>query len=138
MTTLSKILFCKIALYCAEFNMRFFYFIINPMYGGFMLTEECVVKSWKQWLLCFVTAGFVTFLFYNPENMKLNLYWFSSVLALSLFAFELVSMVVAILTLLMFYVISGISTPDVVFSVILEVKKEDNGFIVEVKFETKK
>ena len=81
-----------------------------------MLTEECVVKSWKQWLLCFVTAGFVTFLFYNPENMKLNLYWFSSVLALSLFAFELVSMGGAILTLLMFYVISGISTPDVVFS----------------------
>ncbi len=81
-----------------------------------MFTEECTIKTWRQWLVCFAIAGFVTFLFYDPENTKLNLYWFSSALALSLFAFELVSMVVAILTLLMFYIISGISTPDVVFS----------------------
>lgn len=69
-----------------------------------MFTEECTIKTWRQWLVCFVIAGFVTFLFYDPENTKLNLYWFSSALALSLFAFELVSMVVAILTLLMFYI----------------------------------
>lgn len=81
-----------------------------------MLSEECTVKNGKYWLFCFALAGLMTYLMYDPSNMKLNLYWFGTILALSVLAFELLSMVVAILMLLMFYLTTGISTPDVVFA----------------------
>ena len=68
-----------------------------------MLSEECTVKNGKYWLFCFALAGLITFLMYDPSNMKLNLYWFGTILALSVLAFELLSMVVAIIMLLMFY-----------------------------------
>lgn len=111
-----KISFAELHHFVQNLTYTFLYWNKIPVRGGFMLTEECTIKTWKQWIFCLALAGFVTFLFYNPNNMHLNLYWFSSVLALSLFALELVSMVIAILTLLMFYLISGISTPDIVFS----------------------
>ncbi len=81
-----------------------------------MSSEQSIPKTAKLWILCFGLASLVTFLMYDPEHLKLNMFWFGTVLALSVFAFELLGMAVAIVLLQMFYLAFSISTPNVVFS----------------------
>lgn len=69
----------------------------------------------KNWIISLGIAGLGAFLLSNPENPKISLYWFQTILAICGFAFELLPIVATALILMMGYIITGIATPDLVF-----------------------
>ena len=69
-----------------------------------------------SWLICFAVAGTATLLLYDPAQPKVNLYWFGTILAISMFAASLLPNFATVVLLLMYYVITGVASPEMAFS----------------------
>ena len=67
------------------------------------------------WLSCFAIAGFATWLLYDPATPQVNLYWFGTIMAISMLAITLLPNFVTVVLLLMYYVITGVAKPELAF-----------------------
>lgn len=69
-----------------------------------------------SWIICFAVAGAATFLLYDPAQPKVNMYWFGTILAIAMFASGLLPNFATVVLLLMYYVITGVASPEMAFS----------------------
>ena len=71
--------------------------------------------KWIGWLTSLLGGLFVAWCFYDPSTPKVNLYWFGTIMAIGMFAFDLLPNFVTAVLLLMYYILTGIAAPDVAF-----------------------
>lgn len=76
--------------------------------------------SFKQskllsWLICFAVAGAATFLLYDAARPQVNMYWFGTILAIAMFATSLLPNFATVVLLLMYYIITGVASPEMAF-----------------------
>ena len=57
------------------------------------------------WCFSFLLAALVTWAFHDPANAALNYYWFGTITAIGMFAFDLLPNFVVAVLLLMYYII---------------------------------
>ena len=67
------------------------------------------------WCFSFLLAALVTWAFHDPANAALNYYWFGTITAIGMFAFDLLPNFVVAVLLLMYYIIMGVCAPEVAF-----------------------
>ncbi|GAB1410363.1 SLC13 family permease [Desulfovibrionales bacterium] len=71
--------------------------------------------SWGGWVVSALVASLFTWIFYDPANMKLTYFWFGTMFAISMFAFDLIPSFTVAVLLLMYYIILGVASPDIAF-----------------------
>ena len=71
--------------------------------------------KWIGWLTSLLGGLFVAWCFYDPSTPKVNLYRFGTIMAIGMFAFDLLPNFVTAVLLLMYYILTGIAAPDVAF-----------------------
>ena len=64
------------------------------------------------WCFSFLLAALVTWAFHDPANAALNYYWFGTITAIGMFAFDLLPNFVVAVLLLMYYIIMGVCAPE--------------------------
>ncbi len=69
-----------------------------------------------KWLFSFLIAVLGAMLLYNPENMQVTTFWFVTLFAISLFAFEPIPVSLTALFMCFSYIILGVAGPNVVFT----------------------
>ncbi|SKA67441.1 SLC13 family permease [Desulfobaculum bizertense] len=69
----------------------------------------------RNWLLAAGIAATGAYLLYDPSNPKIGLYWFETIFAIAAFAFEILPLFSTAVLLLMAYIVTGISSPDLAF-----------------------
>lgn len=67
------------------------------------------------WIASLAIALAITFVFYDPAAPKANLYWFGTVMGICMFAFDVIPTFATAILLLMFFIITGISSPGMAF-----------------------
>ena len=65
--------------------------------------------KWIGWLTSLLGGLFVAWCFYDPSTPKVNLYWFGTIMAIGMFAFDLLPNFVTAVLLLMYYILTGIA-----------------------------
>lgn len=80
------------------------------------MTMDLNSGKWHGWLISFSFAVLGTWLLYSPESGAVNLYWFGTILAIGMFAFDLLPNFVTAVGLLLYYIITGVANPEVAFS----------------------
>lgn len=68
-----------------------------------------------SWLICFGVAALATFLLYDPARPQVNMYWFGTILAIAMFATSLLPNFATVVLLLMYYIITGVASPEMAF-----------------------
>ena len=71
--------------------------------------------KWIGWLTSLLGGLFVAWCFYDPSTPKVNHYWFGTIIAIGIFAIDLLPNIVTADLLLMYYILTGIAAPDVAF-----------------------
>ncbi|WBF67579.1 anion permease [Desulfovibrio subterraneus] len=69
----------------------------------------------RNWLLVFAIAASGAFLLHDAETPKLTLYWFETIFAIAAFAFEIMPLFGTAVLLIMAYIVTGVSSPDLAF-----------------------
>ena len=67
------------------------------------------------WCFSCLLAALVTWACHDPDNAALNYYWFGTITAIGMFAFDLLPNFVVAVLLLMYYIIMGVCAPEVAF-----------------------
>lgn len=68
------------------------------------------------WVASFAIGIFAMLLLHDPASPKVNLFWFGTMTAIGVFAFDLLPTFATAVILLLFYVVTGVAQPDTVFS----------------------
>lgn len=71
--------------------------------------------AWISWAACLFFAVLATWIFYDPGNNKITFFWFGTMFAITMFALDLIPNFAVAVLLLMFYIITGVATPDMAF-----------------------
>ncbi|WP_294446653.1 SLC13 family permease [uncultured Mailhella sp.] len=77
---------------------------------------ELLKSKGIRWAVCLLCAITATFLLQSESSSGITLYWFGTIFAIGIFAFDLLPTFVTAFLLLIFYILTGVSTPDTVFS----------------------
>ena len=82
-----------------------------------MAVTFCEMRNSKYfgWIASFLIALAMTSIFYDPAAPKANFYWFGTVMAVSMFAFDVLPTFITAVLLLMFYIIMDIASPGMAF-----------------------
>lgn len=72
-------------------------------------------KTLRNWLLAAGIAGAGAFILHNPENTNIGLYWFITIFAIAAFAFEIMPLFATAALLMMAFIVTGVSSPDLAF-----------------------
>lgn len=82
-----------------------------------MAVTFCEIRNSKcfGWIAGFLIALAMTSIFYDPAAPKANFYWFGTVMAVSMFAFDVLPTFITAVLLLMFYIIMDIASPGAAF-----------------------
>ena len=81
--------------------------------GDYMIPLNSKGVRWSASFICAIVA---TFLLQSNSSHSITLYWFGTILAIGIFAFDLLPTFVTAFLLLIFYILTGVSSPDTVFS----------------------
>ncbi len=82
-----------------------------------MAVTFCEMRNSKYfgWIASFLIALAMMSIFYDPAVPKANLYWFGTVMAVCMFAFDVLPTFITAVLLLMFYIIMDIASPGMAF-----------------------
>ncbi len=82
-----------------------------------MAVTFCEMRNSKYfgWIASFLFALAMMSIFYDPAVPKANLYWFGTVMAVCMFAFDVLPTFITAVLLLMFYIIMDIASPGMAF-----------------------
>ena len=82
-----------------------------------MAVTFCEMRNSKYfgWIASFLIALAMMSIFYDPTVPKANLYWFGTVMAVCMFAFDVLPTFITAVLLLMFYIIMDIASPGMAF-----------------------
>ena len=82
-----------------------------------MAVTFCEMRNSKYfgWIASFLIALAMMSIFYDPAVPKANLYWFGTVMAVCMFAFDVLPTFITAVLLLMFYIILDIASPGMAF-----------------------
>jgi len=72
-------------------------------------------KTIRNWLLAAGIAGVGAYLLHSPENASVGTYWFVTIFAIAAFAFEIMPLFATAALLMMAYIVTGVSSPDLAF-----------------------
>lgn len=76
---------------------------------------NAIPTTLRNWILAAAIAGTGAFVLNDPTNPKIALYWFETIFAIAGFAFEIMPLFATAVLLLMAYIVTGVSSPDLAF-----------------------